>query len=82
MITPQLDELGFEYSVVEWSPQGEELLFKYDPKEAKRREKDKQKKEKKDLKDKAKEASKPSEPEPAPAPAPVLVPDTAAVVDE
>jgi hypothetical protein len=79
VITPQLDELGFEYSVVEWSPRGEELLFKYDPKEAKRREKDRQKKDKKALKDKEKEAEKPAEPTPAPAP---VVAPPAALLEE
>lgn len=75
VVTPQLDELGYEYTVVEWLPQGEELLFQYDPKEAKRREKDKQKSDKKALKDKEKEADKPAEP--APAPAPVMAPPAA-----
>jgi zinc protease len=50
VVLPQLDELGYTYDVVEWRGLGEELLYKYDPKEAKKREKQKQKDAKKDAK--------------------------------
>jgi hypothetical protein len=54
VITPQLDELGYTYEVVEWRADGDEMLWKYDPKAAKKKEKKKQKSDKK----KAKEAKK------------------------
>lgn len=54
VITPQLDELGLTYDVVEWRADGDELLFKYDPKAAKKKEKKRQKADKA----KAKEAEK------------------------
>lgn len=47
VITPQLDERGYEYEVLEWQSYAEELLWANDPKAAKKREKDKQKKAKK-----------------------------------
>jgi len=50
VITPQLDERGYEYEVLEWQSYAEELLWQYDAKAAKKREKDKQKKAKKDAK--------------------------------
>lgn len=45
VITPQLDELGYTYEIVDWEAAGEELLWKYDPKMAKKREKAKKKEE-------------------------------------
>ena len=50
VITPQLDERGYEYEVLEWQSYAEELLWTHDPKAAKKREKKKQKKAKKDAK--------------------------------
>jgi zinc protease len=50
VITPQLDERGYEYEVLEWQSYAEELLWQHDAKAAKKREKDKQKKAKKDAK--------------------------------
>ncbi len=47
VVTPQLDERGIEYEVLEWQSVAEELLWTHDPKAAKKREKDKQKKAKK-----------------------------------
>jgi len=47
VVTPQLDERGIDYEVLEWQSEAEELLWTYDPKEAKKREKKKQKKAKK-----------------------------------
>lgn len=61
VITPQLDELGYTYEVVEWRADGDELLWKYDPKAAKKKEKDKQKSAKKAEKEKAKEEAKGTE---------------------
>ncbi|MCB9683958.1 MAG: insulinase family protein [Alphaproteobacteria bacterium] len=58
IVIPQLDELGYTYQVVEWRANGDDLLWKYDPKAAKKKEKDRLKKEKKDAKQKEKEASK------------------------
>ncbi|MEQ1505816.1 MAG: insulinase family protein [Myxococcota bacterium] len=58
VITPQLDELGLTYSVVEWKANGDELLWKYDPKAAKKREKDRSKAEKKKNKEAAKKEKK------------------------
>ncbi len=54
VLTPQLDERGYEYEVVEWKARGEELLWQYDPQAAKKREKDIAKSEAK----KAKKAEK------------------------
>ena len=47
VIGPQLDEQGYEYEVVEWSAYGDELLWKHDPKAAKKREKKRQRAAKK-----------------------------------
>ncbi len=47
VITPQLDERGIDYEVLEWQSFAEELLWTHDPKAAKKREKDKQKRAKK-----------------------------------
>lgn len=55
IVIPQLDELGYTYQVVEWRANGDDLLWKYDPKAAKKKEKDRIKKEKKDAKKKEKE---------------------------
>ena len=54
IITPQLDELGVTYELVEYIADGDELLWKHDPKAAKKKEKKRQKAAKK----KAKEAKK------------------------
>ncbi len=56
VVGPQLDELGYAYEVVEWKANGEDLLWKYDPKAAKQAEKDKLKAEKKKAKDAAKKS--------------------------
>jgi predicted Zn-dependent peptidase len=50
VLIPQLDERGYDYEVVEWKARGEELLWQYDPKAAKQREKDIAKGEAKDAK--------------------------------
>jgi predicted Zn-dependent peptidase len=72
VVAPQLDELGLAYEVVEWRANGDELLWKYDPKEAKKKQKKKLQAEKKKAKETAKEQPKeePSAPAPEPAPAP------------
>jgi zinc protease len=58
VITPQLDELGVEYEIVQYRADGDELLWKHDPKAAKKQEKERQKAEKKKAKeDKKKEKS-------------------------
>jgi zinc protease len=62
VIIPQLEELGIAYDVVEWSGQGEDLLWKYDPKQAKKNEKKKQKDEKKKAKEEKKKAKEPAAP--------------------
>lgn len=59
VLLPQLDERGYTYDVVEWSGMGQELLFKYDPKEAKKQEKDRQKAAKKKAKEDAKKEGSP-----------------------
>jgi len=55
VIAPQLDELGYEYEVYEWSAYGSELLWEHDPKAAKKKEKKKQKDARKAAREKAKE---------------------------
>ncbi|MFT4622067.1 MAG: zinc protease [Myxococcota bacterium] len=55
VLTPQLDERGYEYEIVEWKARGEELLWQYDPKAAKKREKDIAKSDAKKAKDAGKE---------------------------
>jgi predicted Zn-dependent peptidase len=66
VVAPQLDELGLAYEVVEWRANGDELLWKYDPKEAKKKQKKKLKAEKKKAKEQEKEAEKePATPAPA-----------------
>jgi len=47
VITPQLDERGIEYEVLEWQSYADELMWTHDPKAAKKNEKKKQKKAKK-----------------------------------
>ncbi|MEZ4234871.1 MAG: insulinase family protein [Myxococcota bacterium] len=54
VITPQLDELGLDYEVVQWQADGDALLWKHDPKAAKKKEKARQKAEKKKAKADAK----------------------------
>lgn len=54
VVTPQLDELGLKYELVQWRADADELLWQYDPKAAKKREKDRQKADKKAAKDDAK----------------------------
>jgi predicted Zn-dependent peptidase len=69
VVAPQLDELGMAYEVVEWRANGDDLLWKYDPKEAKKKQKSKLKAEKKKAKETAKDQpeEQPAEPtEPAP----------------
>jgi len=58
VVAPQLDELGLAYEVVEWRANGDELLWKYDPKEAKKKQKKKLKAEKKKAKEQEKEEEK------------------------
>jgi predicted Zn-dependent peptidase len=58
VITPQLDELGYTYEVVEWRANGDELLWKYDPKAAKKKEKSRQKADKKKAKEDQKKEAK------------------------
>ncbi len=67
VVAPQLDELGLAYEVVEWRANGDELLWKYDPKEAKKKQKKKLKAEKKRAKEQEKEGKKEDQAEPAPA---------------
>ncbi|MEQ1565007.1 MAG: insulinase family protein [Myxococcota bacterium] len=54
VISPQLDELGLEYQIVEWRGDGEDLLWQHDPKQAKKNEKKRQKADKKKAKEDAK----------------------------
>lgn len=65
VIAPQLDELGLAYQVVEWRANGDELLWKYDPKEAKKKQKKKLKAERKKAKEQEKEDKKGDAPAPA-----------------
>ena len=50
VIKEQLDERGFEYEVVDFEEEGEKLLWEFDPKAAKKKEKAKEKEEKKKAK--------------------------------
>jgi len=61
VLTPQFDERGYAYEVVEWRADGDELLWQYDPKAAKKKEKKKQKSDKKAAKEKEKEQKNPEE---------------------
>ncbi len=55
VLTPQFDERGYAYEIVEWRADGDELLWQYDPKAAKKKEKKRQKSDKKAAKEKEKE---------------------------
>lgn len=48
VIAPQLDERGYTYEVVDWKAAGDALLWKHDPKAAKKKEKAERKKEAKE----------------------------------
>ena len=45
VIVPQLEEKGFAYEIVDWKAAGEALLWQYDPKLAKKKQKAKEKEE-------------------------------------
>lgn len=47
ILTPQLDERGYAYEIIEWEAAGDELLWTHDPKAAKKRERNRIKDEKK-----------------------------------
>ncbi len=55
ILSPQLDEMGVEYDVYEWSAAGTELLWKHDPKAAKKRERKRARAAKKRARKKEKE---------------------------
>ena len=50
MVTEQLNEKGLPFEILDHEPIGDELLWKYDPKSAKKKEKKKEKEEKKKAK--------------------------------
>ncbi len=70
-IAPQLDAAGVAYEVYDWKAVAKDLLWKHDPKAAKKSEKTEAKTKKKAEKKEAKAGtSPPKEEAPAPAPAP------------
>lgn len=84
VITEQLDEKGYPYEIFDHEPIGDELLWKYDPKAAKKKEKAKAKADKKKAKKEAAEgtdeatdaADEAAEAEDAPTPAEEPAPET------
>jgi len=61
VLGPELDERGFKYEVVNYHAEGDDLLWKYDPKQAKKDEKQKQKDDKKKAKEDAKKKKDPDQ---------------------
>jgi len=54
VLVPELEERGYKYEVVNYKAQGDDLLWKYDPKQAKKNQKARQKSDAKKAKDDAK----------------------------